>query len=212
MKFRKNRRLLLRLVIDGMHINKPTLSAALFVGGESRRMGRDKAEVTFAGRPLWLHQLETLRALKPERILISARSRPLWCAPEIQVVLDQPPSFGPLSGLVAVLKQVKTTHLLVLAIDLPRMTAPHLWNLWVMAKPGVGTIPQNGGFFEPLCAIYPAETVAIAERNLEDKKFSLQMLVQNLFRQSRVHAYRLTSMEQALYCNVNTPKNLACLH
>src|SRR5579872_2453307 len=194
-----------------MHTNDLTLTAALFVGGESRRMGRDKAEVMFAARPLWSHQLETLRALKPEKILISARIRPAWCAPEVEIVLDEPPSSGPLTGFVAVLKQMQTTHLLVLAIDLPRMTATHLWNLWMMAKPGRGVIPQNGDFFEPLCAIYSAETIAIVGHNLENKKFSLQKLAQNLLKQDRSRAYRLTSMERPLYCNVNTPEDLAYL-
>ena len=194
-----------------MRKNETTLTAALFVGGESRRMGRDKAEVTFAGRPLWLHQLETLRALKPEKILISARIRPTWRAPEVGVVLDQPPSFGPLSGLVAVLKKIQTTHFLVLAIDLPRMTATHLSSLWTISKPGIGVIPQNEDFFEPLCAIYPMEAVTIAQRNLANKEFSLQTLAQSLFRQNRAHVYRLTDLEQPLYCNVNTPEDLACL-
>ena len=194
-----------------MHKNAVTLTTALFVGGESRRMGRDKAEVTFSGTPLWSHQLKTLCALKPERILISARIRPAWCAPEIEAVLDQPPSFGPLSGLVAVLKQMQTTHLLVLAIDLPRMTVTHLWTLWRMAKPGTGVIPQNGDFFEPLCAIYPSEAAGIAQRNLSNREFSLQTLAQNLSRQNRAHAYRLTDTEQPFYRNVNTPQDLACL-
>ncbi len=194
-----------------MHKNDMTLTAALFVGGESRRMGRDKAEVTFSGTPFWSRQLKTLCALKPEKILISARIRPAWCAPEIEAVLDQPPSFGPLSGLVAVLKQMETTHLLVLAVDLPRMTATHLSTLWMMAKPGAGVIPQNGGFFEPLCAIYPAEAAGIAQRNLSNREFSLQMFAQNLFRQNCAHAYHLTDSEQPFYRNVNTLLDLACL-
>src|SRR5437867_2135004 len=96
-----------------------TLTAVLFAGGESRRMGADKAMLEIGGEPLWARQLRRLRELQPERILISARSKPAWCPAEIETVLDEPPSRGPLSGLAAALKIIQTTHLLALAIDLP---------------------------------------------------------------------------------------------
>jgi molybdenum cofactor guanylyltransferase len=194
-----------------MHRNGLTLTAALFAGGESHRMGRDKAQVTFVGEPLWSRQLKILGELKPEEILVSARVRPAWCAPDIEAVLDRQPSSGPLSGLVALLKQTQTTHLLVVAIDLPMMTATHLLSLWKTAKQGMGVIPQNGGVYEPMCAIYSAETAAIAELNLANKEFSLQSLAEKLSQQHRAHSYRLTNLEQPLYCNVNTPEDLACL-
>ncbi len=194
-----------------MHKNALTLTAALFAGGESRRMGKDKAQVTLGGEQLWSRQLKILRGLRPEKILVSARVRPTWCAPEIGVVLDQSPSYGPLSGFAAVLRQIQTTHLLVLAIDLPRMTVMHLQNLWMMAKPGMGIIPQNGDFFEPMCAIYSAGSGVIAQRDLANKEFSLQSLVQNLLEQDLVHPYRLPDLEQQLYSNVNTPDDLARL-
>ncbi|HEY2139818.1 MAG TPA: nucleotidyltransferase family protein, partial [Chthoniobacterales bacterium] len=50
-----------------------TLSAVLLAGGESRRMGRDKATIQFNGCPLWERQLEIVRALNPDTIFVSAR-------------------------------------------------------------------------------------------------------------------------------------------
>src|SRR5436190_20139911 len=100
-----------------------TLTAALLVGGESRRMGADKALLGIDGAPLWAWQLQKLRSLSPKKILVSARTRPSWCPADIEVVLDRPPSCGPLSGLSAMLETVQTSHLLVLAIDLPQMTS-----------------------------------------------------------------------------------------
>lgn len=99
-----------------------TLTAVLLAGGESQRMGRDKATLILDGEPLWSRQLRILRELQPEKMLISARARPAWCPPEIETVLDAPPSRGPLSGLAAALKRIETTHLLALAIDVPQMT------------------------------------------------------------------------------------------
>ena len=39
------------------------ISAVLLAGGESHRMGKDKATLLFRGRPLWQIQLELLRKL-----------------------------------------------------------------------------------------------------------------------------------------------------
>jgi len=100
-----------------------TLTAVLFVGGRSRRMGADKATLEIAGEPLWRKQIKLLRELQPQSLCISARERPAWCPLEIEAVLDDPPSRGPLSGLAAALRRLRTSHLLALAIDLPRMRA-----------------------------------------------------------------------------------------
>ncbi|MDE3099592.1 MAG: NTP transferase domain-containing protein [Verrucomicrobiota bacterium] len=48
-------------------------------------------------------------------------------------MLDEPPSRGPLSGPAAALKYGRTTHVLALAVDLPRMTSAHLKRLWSLA-------------------------------------------------------------------------------
>lgn len=72
-----------------------TLTAVLFAGDESRRMGRDKATLRIDGETLWPLQLRILRELQSEQIMVSTRGRPAWCPPEIETVLDQPPSCGP---------------------------------------------------------------------------------------------------------------------
>src|SRR5215467_14754983 len=112
-----------------------TLTALLMAGGVSRRMGFDKATVMLAGKPLWQRQLTLLKKLHPQNLCVSARCRPAWCPADIEIMLDEPPSRGPLSGLAAALTRLKTSHLLALAIDLPRMTGLHLRQLWASCHP-----------------------------------------------------------------------------
>src|SRR5215472_14158425 len=88
-----------------------SLSAVLFAGGESRRMGTDKATFLFRGKPLWQIQLETLRKLRPKEIFVSARIDPPWRCDGILFVADVPPSRGPLSGLAASVNRMSTSHL-----------------------------------------------------------------------------------------------------
>lgn len=185
-----------------------TLTGMLLAGGRSRRMGRDKATLTFEGQPLWQRQIDLLRGLSPAALWISARAGVPWCPAEVELVLDEPSSRGPLSGLAAGLGRLQTSHLLVLGIDLPRVAAQHLCKLWALARPGSGVIPLNEDYFEPLCAVYPAEAAAIADLALKSSDVSLQHFAKALFSQSRAQAYVLTPEERSLYLNLNTPADL----
>lgn len=185
-----------------------SLTAVLFVGGLSRRMGVDKPALQFGGEPLWARQIRLLRGLIPNALWISARSRPAWCPPEIEVILDEPPSCGPLSGLAVALRKLQTSHLLALAIDLPHMKVELLRKLWSLAQPGCGVVPAND-LLEPLCAVYPAEAAlnaATALKNSQDA--SLQSLVRAICREGRMRLYPCTESERCFFRNMNTPEDL----
>lgn len=185
-----------------------TLAAVLLVGGNSRRMGVDKATLVINNKPLWSRQLDILRSLPLEKIFVSGRSRPAWCPSDVEVVLDEPPSRGPLSGIAATLRRLSTTHLLALAIDLPKMTTVHLEKLWSQAHPGVGVIPQNEKYFEPLCAIYPIEASAPAGNLLTGEDVSMHKFIQKLLDEHLALVCRVKKAEQKFYHNANSPLDL----
>jgi molybdenum cofactor guanylyltransferase len=186
-----------------------TYTAVLFAGGESRRMGTDKAALIIAGEALWRRQLKTLRQLRPDVLWISARTKPAWAPRNVDIVLDASPSRGPLSGLCSALATMKTTHLLALAIDLSQMRPEQLVKLCGLARPGMGVIPKNGEFYEPLCAIYPASAAPIASEALERGQLSLQSLVSSLIEQNAMQIFSVKKEDQRLYKNLNTPADLA---
>lgn len=185
-----------------------TLTAMLLSGGRSRRMGWDKATVLIAGEPLWQRQLRVLSGLRPDAVWVSARTAPPWCPGEIEVVADRAPSCGPLSGIVAGLCRLESSHLVVLAIDLPQMTTEHLTKVCALARGGTGVIPFHADHFEPLCAIYPVEALCAAEKALSSGDVSLQHFAQSLLRESQVDVYGVIPEERVLYLNMNTPSDL----
>src|SRR5213080_2823460 len=131
------------------------ISAVLLAGGQSRRMGRDKATILVRGKPLWQIQLDLLHKLQLAEIFVSARTDPAWRPLDLTFVPDEPPSRGPLSGLTATLARIRTNYLLVLAIDMPWMNEGHLRFLCNQIQPGCGVVPMIGDLAEPLAAIYP---------------------------------------------------------
>jgi molybdenum cofactor guanylyltransferase len=190
-----------------MSSEEMTFTALLLAGGLSSRMGRDKATLVFEGEPLWTRQLALLRDSRPETILISARAAPSWAPSDATVLLDEPPSRGPLSGIAIALASMRSSHLVAVAVDLPRMKAAHLRKLAEMVQPGRGTIPLNKGRMEPLSAIYPKEAAAVAQKNLASHDTSMRAFARALLRQELLREYKLSLEEEAFYRNINTPED-----
>jgi molybdenum cofactor guanylyltransferase len=185
-----------------------TFSAVLLAGGESRRMGRDKATIIFEGGPLWQRQMELLRSLRPDRIFVSARQKPSWLPLETELLLDEPPSRGPLSGLARALEQVQTTHLVALAIDMPFMTAEQLQLLCSLASEGYGVVPLIGERAEPLAAIYARKSALDFAAALAGPDFSLQKPVRELAAAGKIKLFPVSPKDEYFYRSVNAPEDL----
>lgn len=184
------------------------LSAVLLAGGESRRMGADKATILVRGKPLWQIQLDLLRKLQLTEIFVSAREDPSWRPPDITFVPDDPPSRGPLSGLAAVLDRIRTKHLLVLAIDMPFINEEHLRHLCGQIAPGCGVLPMIDDRAEPLAAIYPIESGVDVVTALSGADFSMQTLTNRLVKASKLRVVQVSDQERSLYRNLNEPADM----
>jgi molybdopterin-guanine dinucleotide biosynthesis protein A len=184
------------------------VTAVLLAGGESRRMGCDKATLVWRGRPLWEWQIEKLRKLRPERILLSAKSDLPWRPADVGLVLDVIPSRGPLSGLAAALACTETEYLLALAVDMPFMTNEHLRLLCSLATDGIGVIPMIDGNAEPLGAIYPNESRPVFLEALESNNFSLQPIVGKLVALNMLRVMPVSGPAREFYKNINEPGDL----
>jgi molybdenum cofactor guanylyltransferase len=119
--------------------------AAGFVlaGGQSLRMGRDKALTPLAGKPLIVHALDILRAAGLPASIAGARSPLTAYAP---VVEDS--GSGPLGGICAALESTSATHVVFLSIDMPFLP-PQLLSFLIRHARITGaavTLPSIAGF------------------------------------------------------------------
>ncbi len=181
-----------------------TLAAVLLAGGESRRMGRDKAALVIDGVPLWQRQIAVLRQLSP-LLYVSARERPAWLPDDAHFIADAAPARGPLGGLAATLAVMQGTHLLALAVDMPAMSAEHLASLWNAALPGSGVLPWLVDHAEPLPAIYPVEAQSVATELLQCGDVSLHAFTQSLLATGRMTKHTVAAQDAKLYTNLNSP-------
>jgi molybdenum cofactor guanylyltransferase len=116
-------------------------------------MGRDKALVELAGRPLIELALEKLRALGFSPRIVGSRLDLATFAP---VILDIHPRAGPLGGIEAALSASDREQNLFLPVDLPWLPIEFLrWMIdRVELTSALATIPRLQGLPQPLCAIY----------------------------------------------------------
>jgi len=185
-----------------------TLTAVLLAGGESRRMGKEKATIVFNGEPLWQRQITLLRHLGAKKILVSTRAERSWRPADTELVLDQPPSRGPISGLTAALARTRTSHLVALGVDMPFVTVAQLQDLCHRANAGCGVVPTIGGRAEPVAAVYPVEAYADFTAALTGNDWSLQPLVRRLADEGKVQLVNVAEAEVGLYRSLNDPQDL----
>ncbi len=172
-------------------------------------MGCDKAGVIVDGVALWQRQVATLRRLGPSELFISGREDGPYAGAGVEIVPDLTPGRGPLSGLEAALKRATQEFILVLAIDLPGMTAEFL-SLLVnkAAASGLGVAPRLNGWFEPLAALYPKSCLPMVRECLQSDDLSMQNFVHRAIAGGLVRAKEVSSADAALFRNVNTPGDL----
>lgn len=141
------------------------MNAFVLAGGQSTRMGRDKAMLELDGRPLIEHALCKLRALGfSPRI---AGSRPDLGA-FAAVIPDRHSQAGPLGGIEAALAASETDQNLFLPVDLPWLPVEFL--RWMIERAdgteALATIPRLQARPQPLCAIYSKALLPSAQAAL----------------------------------------------
>jgi molybdenum cofactor guanylyltransferase len=185
-----------------------TLSAVLLAGGESRRMGIDKAQLIFEGEPLWQRQLRLLRQINAESIFVSAKREPAWLPADVKRLRDEAHSRGPISGISAALARTTTTHILVLAVDMPFIGLDDLLPLLDCTRPGLGVVPVATGLLQPLAAVYSREASSEFSLALSGTDSSVQLVVRRLAQQEMVRFVDVANEYANHFRSLNTPADL----
>ncbi|MEQ1801373.1 MAG: NTP transferase domain-containing protein [Gammaproteobacteria bacterium] len=142
----------------------PPLRGLVLAGGQSRRMGEDKAALTVGGRTLLAHSVELLQPLVTSvHVAIRADQATDQLRRKFAVLIDDPSGGGPAAALLAARAHDPVCAWLVLACDMPAIDRAGLEALIAARAPGRGGTAwrsDDGGLPEPLCAIWEPATLA----------------------------------------------------
>lgn len=141
------------------------LVGVVLAGGASRRMGRDKALVGVAGRPMLDWVVDAIGAVADD-IVVSGEPRPPW-AGRLRFIEDHgDPKRGPLAGIATVMDNVDSDALLlVVGVDQP-WVRPDTLRAIAARFSGLPVVPVPEGVRQTTCAAYPANDLLVAIREL----------------------------------------------
>jgi molybdopterin-guanine dinucleotide biosynthesis protein A len=185
------------------------LSAVILAGGESRRMGRDKAWVELDGQPLLKLAVEKVRHLGVQEVFISGRSGVDYSALKCPVLFDLEPGLGPLSGIEHALRAASSPLVLVLAVDLPHMATAFLRKLVAKCDRLTGVVPKLNDRLEPLAAIYPRRCHALAFDFLVRPRRAVCDFAHRCVQERAVRTVAVAPAEAGCFANWNQPADLA---
>jgi molybdenum cofactor guanylyltransferase len=195
------------------------ITAIILAGGQSTRMGRDKALIEIDGIPLLTHIYNIAESICHRVLIVTdkpSQYQSLYLGQHAIVAKDRPEickfvkddfSEGPLVGFVQGLFEVHTSWVLLLACDLPRLDIETVkdWRsqLSKLPKTAVAYLPKREQGWEPLCGFYRASCL----EKLEDFTLEGGRSFQKWLEHENVVALDCHSTD--ILFNCNTPEDLA---
>jgi molybdenum cofactor guanylyltransferase len=188
------------------------VTALILAGGQSSRMGTDKALLPWQGRPLIQRVVEVAQECCaavcivtpwPERYRHLASSSISWC-------LEGPGKSGPLVALARGFETVQTPWVLLLACDMPQLN-PKILRDWLAQLPAqdsdsraIAYVPYDRSRWEPLCGLYKVAGLPFLEAFIAEGGRSFQSWL------SCIEAVPIEVNDEisSMLYNCNTPEDL----
>lgn len=180
-----------------------TYSLLLLAGGKSSRMGTDKAELLYDGKPFFKLLTEKADSLGIRKKYLSGYRRDF---PGVRIIPDIYPDRGPLGGIHACMCAMETPYCLVLPVDVPQIPTEVLEKLLryheclTEQEQKFPLLLEHGERVEPLMGIYPTEMKETVENEIKEGSAPV-------FRVLKKWGYRCFQVELPGWQaeNINTP-------
>jgi molybdopterin-guanine dinucleotide biosynthesis protein A len=138
------------------------LSGVILAGGKSRRMGRDKSQLTLDGETLVARAVRVLGALSDDLVVVT-NTQETYADLNARVTGDQIPGGGALSGIHAGLLAARYDAAAVVACDMPFLNLALLQHMALLSPGYDVVVPRWQGEVEPLHAVYSRNCIPAIE-------------------------------------------------
>ncbi|MDJ0697852.1 molybdenum cofactor guanylyltransferase [Mastigocoleus sp. MO_188.B34] len=186
------------------------LAALILAGGQSSRMGEDKALISYNGVPILQRVYQVATACTENIYVLSPWNERYQqiLSPECKYLIESQPGRGPLFGFAEGLSQIPNDWILLLACDLPLLKVEVLQG-WIERLPQLPSsisalAPQRSEIWEPMCAFYRREVLAELQGFLQTGGRSFQKWFSHIC----VEALHVDSEINLMLYNCNTPLDL----
>lgn len=188
------------------------VTALILAGGQSSRMGEDKALVKWQNQPLLQIVCDVaLTACPAAYILTPWPDRYRSIVPsDCHFLLESQPNRGPLVALAEGLSRLPPWDWVwLLACDLPRLDRKIIQN-WLnrledIPDSTLAVVPYHDNYFEPLCGFYRVAIASSLQAFQQRGGRSFQKFLQEI----PTHKLTLNDREVLMLWNCNTPADLS---
>ncbi|MEO5951071.1 MAG: molybdenum cofactor guanylyltransferase [Chloroflexia bacterium] len=189
------------------------IGAAILAGGESRRMGRNKALLRLA------HEGKTVIEMVVARLAEAGFDTPILISNDldnyaflnIQTLPDEIPNIGPIGGILTALQYSAQERMLVVACDMPFLNPSLL--LYMATLPGeydalapAWSDREGMRRIEPLHTIYSKSAIPVIKQRINESKLRMTALLGALntkyITEEEIREYDPTLKS---FQNINTP-------
>lgn len=195
-------------------------TAAILAGGQARRLGGlDKSALAVgdpaaAPRSILDRQLAVLRDLTPHILIVTREDAPAarQAGGAGVVTIRDRVDAGALGGLYTALVEAPTEQILVIACDMPFVTAPFLARLATLgaSREFDAVVPRDAHGRHPLCAAYQRRTAAAIRARIDAGQLRvLDALATMAVREIGPDELAAYDPDGRLLLNVNTPEDHA---
>jgi len=105
------------------------IKGAILAGGQSSRMGQDKALLNRDHRDMFSYTLEQLENLHLNGVVLSRNESQTQRISSMPLITDSHPELGPLGGIHSIVQNVKCDAVLIVPVDMPLLTTDDLQKL-----------------------------------------------------------------------------------
>ncbi len=180
------------------------VSAAILVGGLSRRLGLDKVLLEFEGRPLIQRSVDLLSSLF-EHVHVIGHHRPEFLDLGIETIEDLIPEKGALGGLYTAVESSPAPEVFVMAADMPFVSQPLIEKVVGHMGRADAVIPRGPRGFEPLCALYSTTCAAPMREAIDGGTFKIMAALEGL--NVLTPDISVNEGEQNPFANINYPQD-----
>ena len=180
----------------------------ILAGGQSSRMGANKALLEFGGEAL-IGRVARQFTTWFEQVVVVTNTPDQYTFLNLPMTSDRIPGLGPLGALEAGLTASRFEHAFFAACDMPFLNEGLIRYL-VAQAPGYDiVVPHIGDEYEPMHAIYARSCLPVITANLDERRLKLLRIFDTV-RVRTVETSEITvfGAPERLFFNCNTPEDL----
>jgi len=185
------------------------ITGFITAGGQSSRMGTDKAWLELGGRAMIEKVIESLAPVTNNIALIA--NSPAYARLGLPVFADEQTGIGPLEAIRTALANSTTPRIVLVGCDLPFVTADLFTFLSNVPGDHQAVVPVGAdGKLEPLCAVYHVDVLPVVTELIARGGRKVSLLFDSV--STRVVPFdelRGLKGSELFFENVNTPQDYA---